>query len=161
MRLRVDEVNTFLTATLETLEAQCRKLGRLQVGDLRYVEDRRSAHEVSAFSFLRGSVSGKVVLGLPIEMAMAIAEQMLDSPVDHFDEVAQSGVVELLSMIVGRAAMELQERGLPTQMTLSKMSYGTPEATHCQDNPQPLTIPIASDLGECELHLALDLREAS
>ncbi len=153
-RLDAELVNTFVQPSLEIIEEVVPKLGRLKLGEVYIKEMKVSNYDITLSTMFSGHLDGRVLLSLPVDLAIEIAEGLRQTAVDSFDSEAQTAVVELMGMIVGNAGLELSDLHYNVKMTPVIFSYGTREHIGSEDCPCPVTVPLLSNMGTLELDLA-------
>ena len=135
IRLDVNHVNPFITATVQAIET----LARVSVKrkDLFLKRDYRMFGDVSAMMGLSGTASGSVVLSFPMNAAATIVGRMIKRDVtDPGQTIVSDGVGELVNVIAGNAKAAFAdtpyhfEIGLPSVVTgeghMIKHRAGTP-----------------------------------
>jgi len=149
-----DVVNAFVEPCLSILEELAPKTAPIHLGDPRMEALKVSDCEVNLISMVSGDLEAKVVFGLSTDMAMEVAEQMMNIQVDSLDSVAQSAITELVNIIIGKTSMALAELAYETTVSPVSFSYGNLEPIGTTECPHPVTIPLITALGTLELDLA-------
>jgi len=153
-RLNAELVNSIVKPSLEVIEELAPKLGQLAIGEVYIKEMKVSNYDITLSSMFSGHLDGRVLLSLPVNLAIEIAEGVRRCAVDSFDSKAQTAVVELMGMIIVNAGMALGDLHYKVTMTPVIFSYGTREHIGSDDCPCPLTVPFISAMGTLELDLA-------
>ena len=154
LKLEAETVNAFIEPCISVFEMLTPKVGRMVVGAV-YVEAMKvSNYDVSMSCMISGSLEGKVVLSMKSDVALEIAEDMVGEAVDSLDDDAQSAIKELMTMVVGNAAVELGKTNLDINIAPVTFSYGFQEHIGNPSCPYPVTVPLLCDLGTVEIDLA-------
>jgi len=111
---------------------------------------------INATISLHGSVSGVVVLALPVETSLVLVNRLLSLDIREVDENVMDGVGELTNIVAGAAKSRLpKEDDIP-------LTLGIPEVFRNDDESQPLpgaekwvVIPFDSECGAFAIWVAL------
>jgi len=154
LKLSAHTVNAFIEPCLNVLEMLTPKVGQVVVGAV-YIEAMKvSNYDVSMSCMISGDLEGKVVISMKTDVALEIAEDMMGEAVDSLDNDAQSAIKEMMTMVVGNAAVELGKEELEIEIAPVTFSYGYQEHISSPSCPYPVTVPLLCDLGTVELDLA-------
>ncbi|MCK4797245.1 MAG: chemotaxis protein CheX [Spirochaetes bacterium] len=103
---------------------------------------------------LAGQVSGRVIVNMSKETALAIASIMNNEKMEEFDELTSSTLCELANMITGRAITKLYDLGYKFDITPPAMLTG--ENLKISDNKlEALIVPLQLPQGKIEINVAL------
>ena len=103
---------------------------------------------------LAGQVSGRVIVNMSKETALAIASIMNNEKMEEFDELTSSTLCELANLITGRAITKLYDLGYKFDITPPAMLTG--ENLKISDNKlEALIVPLQLPQGKIEINVAL------
>ena len=145
-------LNPFIEAAFAVLEAELET--RASRGQLGMVRSARAADEITVLIYLQGQVQGVVLYGLNQHTAKNIVTKILGQPFAEFNALAQSGISELGNVITGRAGQYLEEAGYRCQISIPALVMGKDTLISTLDFDR-LHVPIHTDLGDLQVHLAL------
>ena len=145
-------LNPFVEAAFEVLEAEVGIAA--QRGELSLQRSACTADEVTALIALVGDVEGMVLYGMSEATAIAMVSRILGQPFETFDELAQSGIGELSNVITGQASTRLADAGFETKISPPTLVLGEGTTISTLDF-QRLVVPLHTELGELQIHLAL------
>ena len=149
---KVDFINPFVTSAAEVLRAE---VGiEVKRGNLTLSSSATTSSDVSTLVNLVGDVEGLVLYSMPVEMCLSIVSRMVGQEFQEFDELAQSGIAELGNVISGQAATKLSNAGYEAQISVPTLITGR-GVTISTINFQRLIVPLQTDVGSMEIHLAL------
>jgi chemotaxis protein CheX len=123
--------------------------GTLQVQANPYTSD-----DVTTMVGVNGAMRGSVYISMSIATATSVVATMLGQEQAQFDELAQSGIAELLNVIAGAAGVSLADGGIETSITPPLMLVGS-GARLSSVEIQRLVVPLETRCGEIRLHIAL------
>jgi chemotaxis protein CheX len=145
-------VNPFIEAAYEVLEAE---LGTtVRRGHLSLEHSGCTTDDVTVLISLVGRAQGVVLYGMSEATAMAIVSRILGQPFDTFDELAQSGIAELGNVITGQAGQRLAAAGFESNLSPPTLILGQGTTISTLD-VQRLLVPLLTELGKLQIHLAL------
>lgn len=145
-------MNPFISAASEVLE---KEVG-IQSGKGR-ISLQKNAHtteEVTILVRLAGQIEGMVGYGMSEDTAKAFVSEMMGQEWSVLDELAQSALGELGSMIVGLANTELSDRGYETNISPPMLILNEGALISTLDL-QRLVVAIETPYGPVQVHLAL------
>jgi len=151
--LNVEFLNPFVEAARDVFLAET----QLDVsrGNLSMETSSFTADEITVLISLVGDVRGVVMLGLSEATGLALVGRMMSQSFETFDRLAQSGVAELGNVIAGRASVKMEEAGYTTDISPPTMVRGKGVSISTLEF-QRIKVPLANDLGEVTVHLALE-----
>lgn len=145
-------LNPFLEAAHMVLQSE---LGvEAQRGELSLERSACTSDDISVLISIVGEASGVVLYSLSEATAMAMVGKMLDQPFQEFDDLAQSGIGELGNVITGQAGQRLATNGLDVNISPPTMVLGKGTLISTLDFDR-LVIPLFTDFGSIQIHLAL------
>jgi len=103
---------------------------------------------------MAGQVQGVVLYGMSEVTATAVVSQIMGQPFEAFDDLAQSGIAELGNVITGQASTRLAEAGFEAKISPPTLIMGKGTTVSTLDF-QRLVVPLHTNLGEVQIHLAL------
>jgi len=127
---------------------------KMQRGELNLLHSDYITNDVTVIISLVGDVEGNVFYSMNQQTAVALASSMLSEHIDSFDSLAQSGIAELGNVITGRASIKLSEAGFEANISPPTLLTGSGAIISTLDF-QRLVVPMDSELGRIEIHLAL------
>jgi chemotaxis protein CheX len=149
--MNVQYINPFLLATIATFDTMFRCV--LTREDPYIKTSDQPSHEVSGIIGLSGKAQGTVVVGLDREVAMKVAEIMLqERPADINSEVIDA-VGELANIIAGGGKRHLT--GMEMSVSLPTVITGK---HHCIQFPSkiiPICIPFRSEWGPVTVEVGI------
>jgi chemotaxis protein CheX len=150
--VNVKFLNPFVEAAFAVLKAE---VGiSAQRGEITLQRSAHTTNDVTVIISLVGQVEGLVLYGMSKETAIAIVSQIMGEPFEEFDELAQSGIGELGNVIAGHATRRLSEVGFESTISPPALLLGRGMVISTLDF-QRLVVPLHTDLGEIQIHLAL------
>ncbi len=150
--MNVHFLNPFIEAAHEVLLAETHFT--FTRGDLRLEKEHYLVNEVTVIISLIGEVWGSVFYGMSEKTAMSLSSQMLGDPLTTFEGLAQSGVAELGNVITGRAGVKLARAGYDATISPPTLLRGNGASISTLDFTR-LVVPLISDCGSIDIHLAL------
>lgn len=150
--IEVGVINPFLTATMSTLDVQC----KTKITALKPYMKKEQMPDIAiagVISLISKGFAGSIVLCFPETTFLKIYERMLGDKVETITSDTQDAAGELLNIIYGTAKTELNQKGysfdraLPTVLTGEKLHIR-------QTGSQPVMIvPFQSDLGPFHIEI--------
>ncbi|HPE68142.1 MAG TPA: chemotaxis protein CheX [Thermotogota bacterium] len=107
-------VKVFSEAVNLTLELEKPQLGR----------DLPKGYDLVTIVGFNGSLSGNLVYGMDVPLALEIVGQMMGMPYEQLDDLSMSAIGELSNMISGNVAMNLEQLGKPIDITPPSVVVG-------------------------------------
>jgi chemotaxis protein CheX len=150
--MNVKFLNPFIEAANEVLQAEAGL--NIARGDLSLHKSALTTDDVTVLISLVGQVQGVVLYGLSISTGLKLVSRMMKQEFAEFDSLAQSGVAELGNVITGRASVKLSEAGYTSNISPPTLITGKGVQVSTLDFSR-ITVPLACDLGEITVHLAL------
>lgn len=152
MPVKVEYLNPFVTAAAEVMRSEAEV--EVKRGILSLQQNPGAADDVNTLLSLIGDVQGSVMYAMPLSMALAIVTRMMGEPFLEMDELAQSGIAELGNVITGQAATRLSQAGITVDLSVPTLIIGR-GATISTLDYQRLVVPLDTELGTMQIHLAL------
>jgi chemotaxis protein CheX len=149
---RVQLVNCYVSAAADVLGHETGE--PVSRGGLQLQQDPYTSEEVTAWVGVSGSLAGSIYLSMTEATARGLVGRMLGQPSDAFDDLAQSGIAELVNVIAGAAGIVLADLGLPTEITPPLLLVGA-GARLSSVEIQRLVVPLATNCGQINIHVAL------
>jgi chemotaxis protein CheX len=150
--VKVEYLNPFVTAAAEVMRSETEL--EVRRGALSLQQSPSTADDVNTLLSMVGDVHGTVMYSMPLSMALALVTRMMGEPFEEMDELAQSGIAELGNVITGRAATKLSQTGIAVDLSVPTLILGK-GATISTLDFQRLVVPLETDLGTMQIHLAL------
>ncbi|MEW5959936.1 MAG: chemotaxis protein CheX [Chloroflexota bacterium] len=154
--MNVKYLNPFVEAAYTVLEAEIGLSAKR--GELSLQRSACTAKDVTVLISMIGHLQGVVLYGMSENTAISIVSKILGQPFDDFDELAQSGIGELGNVITGHASKRLSETGLEATISPPSLIIGKGTLISTLDFER-LLVPLDTELGEIEIHLALRERK--
>ncbi len=148
-------LNAFLKATAEVLQTEAGL--SIRRGEISLQDSSQTSTDITTLLNIVGDVRGVVLFGMDIPMALQIISKMLGYPHPEFDDLAQSGIAELGNVIAGIATMHLAQAGYNCDISVPTLIIGHNVMVSTLDL-QRLVIPLHTEMGTLEVHLALKER---
>ena len=155
--MNVNFLNPFVEAAFEVLAAE---LGaKAERGDLSLDNSDCTADDVTVLISLVGQAQGVVLFGMSEDTAKAFVSRILGQSFDALDDLAQSGIAELGNVITGQAGQRLAEAGYESELSPPTVILGQGTTVSTLD-VQRVLVPVQTELGDLQIHLALQERAA-
>jgi chemotaxis protein CheX len=150
--VKAEYINPFVRAAADVLkrEAGC----AIRQGAVSLLRSAYTTHEVTVLVAVHGDVRGLVLYGFTESTACAMATVVLGHELIEFDELAKSGIAEFGALITTAASAYLSEAGYRTTIAAPTVLTGVGTLVATVDLPR-LVIPLTSDVGPLEIHVAL------
>lgn len=123
-------------------------------GKLSLQKSALTADDITVLISMVGQVQGVALYGMSIRTGLALVSRMLGQEFGEFNSLAQSGIAELGNVITGRASVKLAEAGYVANISPPTLLIGQGVTISTLDFAR-IVIPLAMDLGEITVHLAL------
>lgn len=150
--MRAEYINPFVRAAADVLK---REVGcAIRQGTVSLLRSAYTTHEVTVLVAVDGDVRGLVLYGFAEVTACAMAAAVIGQELAEFDELAKSGIAELGALITAAASAYLSEAGYQTSIDAPTVLTGVGTMVSTVDLPR-LVIPLTSDIGALEIHVAL------
>jgi len=152
--MKADVIHAFTTAACDVL---AQEMGHpVEVGTPRVQGGpyRTEGVDVTAIIGFTDDVEGTIFLGLTRATAVRYVARVAGAPVQGLDDLTQSGVGELATMITGRASAALAARGQRMDVAPPLLVVGRDVVVSTLAIPR-LCVPLHTPLGEIALHLAI------
>jgi len=150
-------LNPFIEAAFAVLEMEVGTTS-IERGGLSLERSACTANDITVLITMVGQVQGIVLFGISEATATAIVTKILNQPFDEFDQLAQSGISELGNVITGQASQRLAEAGYEAKISPPTLIIGKGTLISTLDFER-LLVPIKTELGELQIHLALRDRQ--
>jgi chemotaxis protein CheX len=121
---------------------------------LQVQKDPYTSDQVTAMIGVSGSLAGSVYLSMSESTALAVVGMMLGQTSTGLDELAQSGIAELVNVVAGAAGVGLSELGFTTSITPPLLLVGA-GARLSSVEIQRLVVPLETRCGPIAIHVAL------
>ena len=151
--MNVRYVNPFVTAAFEVLKGEAGL--DAERGPLALQSAAGTADDVTVLITVVGQVQGIVLYSLSEKTVLRLVSKIMDQPFDEFDPLAQSGAAELGNVITGRASSILAGEGCDARISPPVLILGKGTLLSTLDF-QRLVVPITTELGNLQIHLALN-----
>jgi chemotaxis protein CheX len=156
--MNVQFLNPFVEAAYLVLESEI-GIGA-QRGGLSLERSAATGNDVTVLISMVGQVNGVVLYSLDEATAIKIVSKILGQPFTEFDDLAQSGIGELGNVITGQAGRRLAEAGFEAKISPPTMVLGKGTLISTLDFER-LRVPLETELGELQIHLALRERKTN
>lgn len=154
--MKAEIYNCFILAAGEVLKTELDV--DVDRGQLSLQRNSYVTNDITVLISLVGDVSGIVFHSLEFATAKNILSVMLGQEVEHFDELAQSGIAELGNVIAGAASTKIGELGLYVNISVPTLIVGKGTTISTLDIDR-LIVPLQTSAGVLRLDLAI--REAA
>ena len=154
--LNAPQVNDIIKPFIDSLESQIPGMGGVSVDNLQLKVDKKSAYDLSVQVLVNGDLRGKVVVSLPVTVAVAMSSQLTSRKVESFDQEAQDLFLGLITGILRLIEKTFQAKNKNFMSTQIKVIYGRKidvTSAHCQI---PLAVSFKTAVGNVEMNLALE-----
>lgn len=152
--MKAEVLNAFLDAASKVI-AQETKAPVRRTGLLMEPSDQVS-DEVTVYVALVGQVRGMVLVGMPTAVARQIAANMVDDAQPELTEMGLSALAELGNQIAGGSCIELENLGLPTDITPPTIMIGRRSRVSTL-GLRRFVIPLSTICGDVRVHVAVAL----
>jgi chemotaxis protein CheX len=106
---------------------------------------------------LTGALKGQVILTMEEPLAMKLASAILMGiEVTEYNEMAESGVCEMVNMIAGEASRRLHELGYPCDLSVPSIIRGDQLEIGMQPRIPIFLIRFATEYGPVQMLLGLE-----
>lgn len=150
--MNVKFMNPFVEAANDVLQAEAGIA--VTRGKLSLQKSALTADDITVLISMVGQVQGVALYGMSIRTGLALVSRMLGQEFGEFDSLAQSGIAELGNVITGRASVKLAEAGYVAHISPPTLLIGKGVTISTLDFAR-IVVPLATDLGEITVHLAL------
>ena len=150
--MNVKFLNPFVEAAFEVLKAEIGTSA--ERGNLTLQHSACTADDVTVLISMVGQVQGVVLYGMSEVTATAVVSRIMGQSFEAFDDLAQSGIAELGNVITGQASTRLAAAGFEAKISPPTLVMGRGTTISTLDF-QRLVVPLHTDLGEMQIHLAL------
>lgn len=150
--MNVKYLNPFIEAAAEVLELEVG--ASITRGPIALHRSPYVARDVTVTLSLIGRVEGMVLYGLSCDTALQLVSQMMGEPIAEMDDLAQSGIAELGNVMTGRASIKLAQAGYDCNISTPTVILGAETRISTLDF-QRLALPLQTQYGDIEIHLAL------
>jgi chemotaxis protein CheX len=150
--MRIEYINPFVDASMEILNEV---LGvEVKREDLYLKETSAPILGVGVLIGITGAVSGRVLIDMTKEMAIATAGRMNGEKIDAFNDLAKATIQELANLIVGRAVTKLHHQGFDFHISPPTILAGVNvELTTLQ--LEAVSVPVSTADGKIEVNIAV------
>lgn len=156
MSTKLASINAFIQVTGEVLMAE---LGTpVRRGQIALEQPAEPTGEVTTLLSFTGSLAGIVLVSMTVETALAIVSRMMGQAFVEFDDLALSGIGELGNVISGTAMTLLTQQGVVCEIAPPVVAVSQGGSILSTPDLPRLAIPLHTDLGVIDLHLALKSR---
>lgn len=145
-------LNPFITAVSEILEKEVEI--QPSKGQISLQKSAHTTEEVTILVRLAGQVEGMVAYGMSEDTARAFVSKMMGQEWSVLDELAQSALGELGSMIAGLARTELSDRGYKLDVSPPMLILNEGALISTLDL-QRLVVSLQTPYGPVQVHLSL------
>jgi len=141
--MKVEWINPFLTATVETFS----RMARVKVipGRPYLFTDQQNSKDISGVIGLSGTLKGAVVIGMPQEVALQMVHKLVGTRYDKLTAEVSDGVGELANIIAGYAKKDIT--GEDIQIALPTVIYGPKHVVSMPSDVPVVVIPFESECG--------------
>lgn len=156
--LKAPDVNDIIQPFMESLTSQVPALGDVSVQEFTLKQDKKSAYDLSLQVLINGDIQGKVVMSLPVQMAVTMSGGLTTRKVESFDQEAQNLFLNLFQGVLRLIEKRFMDRKMVFNSAQVKVIYGRKidvTSAHCQ---LPLSINLKTAIGNLEMNLALETR---
>lgn len=155
MAMDIELIGPFVTAAAEVLRAEASV--EVNRGQLSLESAGIITSDVATLLSVVGDAEGLVLYNLSLETCLALVGRMVGQPFRELDQLAQSGIAELGNVMAGRAVTKLSAAGIQADISVPTMVMGRGTSVSAP-SIQRLVVPLRTELGELEVHLALRRR---
>ncbi len=131
------------------------ELKEVQAGKPFFNKEPLKGYEVAVLVGLIGDLHGQVICGMSEETAKQIISRMLETPVEHIDEMGKSAICELKNIIIGNASINLSHEGYRCLITPPLIMMNGHVPSFLQHVDTALAIPISTPYGKVDINLSL------
>ena len=118
--------------------------------------DRSFEGDLLSFITLEGKYQGMVLISLPKDTALALANQFMDSPVDQINEAVRDTAAEMVNIIAGSAKVKLCDPDeMPINISLPTVVLGDDPVLDSLVKLEWLGMPFVSAFGPLTLWVSL------
>ncbi|OQY47610.1 MAG: hypothetical protein B6242_04650 [Anaerolineaceae bacterium 4572_78] len=145
-------IHYFTQSTVAVLEME---LGlEATSGDVVSLSSKCSMSDVTVLVSLVGEVQGVVMYSMGMDTALRIVSELMFEEFEEFDELAQSGISEMGNIFSGQGVQLMEEAGFQTKISPPTLVQG-PQASISTVGFGRYLVPICTDYGEIQIHLAV------
>jgi len=116
--------------------------------------DMLALHRVTALVAISGSVEGRVLVSMPLDVALSIAAVISNEETAALDEVTQLAITGLADTIVQEALPELTAMDIEVEAAPAVLVTGQGMQLSCTEI-EAVAVPLQMPLGTVELVVAL------
>lgn len=144
MVLRVEHINPFINATMETFSTMVKS--EIKPGKIGLVaKEAGPPPDVSGIIGLSGGARGTVILNFPRITALKVVSSFVGSRVLALDDTVTDGIGELANIIAGAAKRNLAQFNI--QISLPSVVLGKDYELAGPKDIVPMAVPFQSGLG--------------
>jgi chemotaxis protein CheX len=149
--MKAEYINPFLVSTIAAFDTMLNCA--LTRGNPYIKNGSQPSHEVSGVIGLSGKAQGTVVFGLDREMALKVAEVMLQERPPEINGDVVDAIGELANIIAGRAKSQLEH--LELSLSLPSVITGKSHSIQFPTKVTPICIPFDSQWGPITVEVGL------
>jgi chemotaxis protein CheX len=154
--VQLDSINAFVQATGSVLMTE---LGtEVRRGPVTLQKNAEPTNEVTTLLSFTGALTGTVIYSMSLATAIQIVSRMMDQAFPELDELGQSGIAELGNVITGNAMTLLAQAGYACEIAPPVVAVSKAGSIFSTLDLPRLSIPLYTDLGTIDLHLAFKAR---
>ena len=151
--MKVEVLNSFITATLEVLRTMAGVEPRRGAPRLKGSQD--VSYDVSGVVGITGQVQGFVVLSFRQSAAQYVVGSFLGEPVNRLDDQVVDAVGELANIVAGGAKRVLAEAGCDMKISIPTVIVGKNHIVARPNKVPCFEIPFETDHGPFSVELCL------
>jgi len=150
----VSYINPFIESVYEIFESMFRT--EPVRGNIHSTTGCLDSELINATISLEGSVSGIIVLALPVSTSLVLVNKLLSMDIAEVDENVLDGVGELTNIVAGAAKSRLpKEDDVPLKLGIPAVFKNVNEAKPLPDAETWVVIPFDSECGAFSIWVAL------
>lgn len=138
--MKIEHVNPFIEATVDTFKAMCRTVpvrdGKLELRDTGFI----GTYELLAILGLSGGVKGAVILTMDLDVGKKAVGAFLMEEIKEPNADLMDGFGELINIIAGAAAAKL--KGMKVMLALPTVVMGNNQQMHAKHGNPWIIIPM-------------------
>jgi len=155
MKLDVEFINPFLSATLKVLEIQASTKATAGTIEIKGQKQNPPCAISGIIGITAEAFNGSVVIGFPKETFLGIMSRMLGEEYTSFNKDIIDGAGELTNIIFGQAKVALNEKGFGIKMAIPSVISGTGIEVHGVTKGPIVVVPFKTDLGPFFIEISL------
>jgi chemotaxis protein CheX len=128
--------------------------GPTSIGDLSMEEEAYRRKGIAALIAIKGDIEGRVILDLPPEVAVKVAEKLTGAEVAEGEQVAREAVCELANMVIGNSVTLLNDQGFRFKVFPPEIHVNDEGFAGSQDT-EAMVLSIETSCGPIFLNISM------